>query len=62
MVIMNCYVVDYVLIYCYVFRFEKLVFVGVCEDHEGQVKILKAVTSKLVQCVDNVFIYIHTIL
>ncbi|KAG0719378.1 Peroxisome assembly factor 2 [Chionoecetes opilio] len=28
-------------------RFEKLVFVGVCEDHEGQVKILKAVTSKI---------------
>lgn len=28
-------------------RFEKRVFVGVCEDHEGQVKILKAVTSKV---------------
>lgn len=28
-------------------RFEKLVFVGVCEDHEGQVKILRAVTSKI---------------
>lgn len=28
-------------------RFEKLVFLGVCEDRAGQVKILQAVTSKI---------------
>ncbi|KAK4307677.1 hypothetical protein Pmani_020571 [Petrolisthes manimaculis] len=28
-------------------RFEKMVFLGVCEDRAGQVKILKAVTSKM---------------
>lgn len=28
-------------------RFEKLVYLGVCEDREGQVKILQAVTSKV---------------
>ncbi|XP_042233988.1 peroxisome assembly factor 2-like isoform X2 [Homarus americanus] len=28
-------------------RFEKLVFLGVCDDRAGQIKILKAVTSKI---------------
>ncbi|XP_063613596.1 peroxisomal ATPase PEX6-like isoform X2 [Penaeus indicus] len=28
-------------------RFEKLVFLGVCEDRAGQIKILQAVTSKI---------------
>ncbi|CAL4119864.1 unnamed protein product, partial [Meganyctiphanes norvegica] len=28
-------------------RFEKLVFLGVCEDHQSQMKILQAITSKI---------------
>ncbi|XP_042860245.1 peroxisome assembly factor 2-like [Penaeus japonicus] len=28
-------------------RFEKLVFLGVCEDRAGQIKIMQAVTSKI---------------
>jgi peroxin-6 len=39
-------------------RFDKLLYLGVSEDHESQLQILKALTRKLVICFSNLTAYL----